>query len=1257
MAIKQSSSSIQPQPRIFLSYARKDGEEFARELRGKIESHGLSVWQDRKEIEGTKKWWAQIEEAIQSVEYMVLVMTEAALGSEIVQREWKFARQEGKGVIPVIGSKELDFDKMPRWMKEEHFVDVDQFEQWERFLRTLEGPHQSICVKYIEDKLPDNFIERPREFEPLLKALLDSGSREAIAITATLQGAGGFGKTILARALCLHSEVKETYFDGIHCITIGETPGDLTGRVLDLIERISGQRPGFETLERASDRLAELLANHTMLLVIDDVWDPTHLKPFLKGGMNCTRLITTRNKNVVPSNAISVVVDRMGTEESVALLEEALPDGSESRLQDLANRLGHWPLLLNLAASAMREGRETGESATGILSYIEEGLSEEGLTAFDVNNEENRNMAVEATIKMSMKQLEQSSRDRFRELCIFPEDTRIPFRALEVYWRQTGALTSFQVKKVVRELSRFSLLWEVNLDDQYLQLHDVFRDYLRFSKKNEMVKLQSSFLDEWKGNQTWASQGESSSYIWQHIAWHLIEAERHEELESLCLNFSWLQAKLEATDPAALLKDFDLLNDNEAVEIVAGAIRLSAHVLGEDPAQFPGQLIGRLLLKQRPKIQNLLNQVREGTNRPWLRPLQESLIAPGGLLIRSLRADGSGGIIVTPDGTRVILASGDGTCKIFDSESWEVVQAFNGVPGWNSMVMVPGGTEVISAAHDGTCKIWSLLSGKVIQTLRGHISAVNAVTITPDGTRAISASDDHTCKVWNLVTGQEVYTMAEHRWEVTAVTVTLEGRQVISASRDFTTKVWDLESGQVVQTFNHGPRVNAMVMVPGGMRVISASEDHTCKVWDLVSGQVAQILKGHLDSVTAVTVTSDGTRAISASGDGTCKVWNLLSGKVLQTFRADGSWMTAVTVTPDGAQAISASDDYSCKVWDLASVYDVQDLRGHEYEVVAVTVAPNGLLAVSASRDGTCKVWDLESGQVLQVIKDDPIPNATSMIMVPGGMRIILNTTDNIFTVWDLMSGQVVHRLKGHGSPVTAVTVTTDGTRAISTSGVGSCEVWDLENGQVVQTFEIERSVNAMVVVPGGRRIFFGLSCGMCEIWDLSSGQKERTFGGSHRGINAVAVTSDGRRAISASDDHTCTVWDLESGQEVQILRGHSHSVKAVTLTPENNRVISGAEWGEYKVWDLASGKELQTLSGRISYQVTPVVVTLDGKRMISPSRDSMCKVWDLASGEEIATFTGESPVSCCAVTPDGRIIVIGESSGRVHFLRLEGSD
>ena len=72
---------------VFVSYSRKDGEAFARNLQAEIKGRSIPVWHDRSSMEGGRDWWEQIKEALNHVEYMVLVMTPAAMESGIVRKE------------------------------------------------------------------------------------------------------------------------------------------------------------------------------------------------------------------------------------------------------------------------------------------------------------------------------------------------------------------------------------------------------------------------------------------------------------------------------------------------------------------------------------------------------------------------------------------------------------------------------------------------------------------------------------------------------------------------------------------------------------------------------------------------------------------------------------------------------------------------------------------------------------------------------------------------------------------------------------------------------------------------------------------------------------------------------------------------------------------------------------------------------------------------------------------------------------------
>src|SRR5438046_2185058 len=112
-------------PRVFVSYSRADSLEFARRVQALLEAEGLSLYRDLSNLQGGQDWWRQVEEAIRTVEHVVLVLSPAALRSPHVAREWKFARQEGRTVSPISGPGDLDFSQLPRWMERAHRHDVD----------------------------------------------------------------------------------------------------------------------------------------------------------------------------------------------------------------------------------------------------------------------------------------------------------------------------------------------------------------------------------------------------------------------------------------------------------------------------------------------------------------------------------------------------------------------------------------------------------------------------------------------------------------------------------------------------------------------------------------------------------------------------------------------------------------------------------------------------------------------------------------------------------------------------------------------------------------------------------------------------------------------------------------------------------------------------------------------------------------------------------------------------------------------------
>jgi hypothetical protein len=456
--------------RVFISYSRRDALYFASNLATRLQAENLSLYRDLTHLEGGVDWWRQVEEAIRTVEHVVLVLTPASLVSPYVAREWRLARQEGRQVSPIQGPGALDFTQLPIWMQRAHRYDISVPEQYERLVAELKTKPEVRRVPFMADELASGFVARPAEFDRLKKQLL--GARgDPIAITAALRGAGGGGKTALANALCHDSDIQEAFSDGILRVTLGEKPGDLLGRVDELIKMLVGEGRGFQTLDAAKAALAGALDDRQCLLVIDDAWAAADLAPFLHRGPNdrTTRLITTRDDAVLPKEAVRIRVDAMTEEQARTMLTRGLPVETSlvrDRLSELADRLGKWPLLLELANGELSDRVGDGERVEQAVEYVGKALERLGISGvFNLDNPEERRRTALGTLSMSLERLDPAHRERFAELAVFIEDALIPIDAAIGLWQQTAELSEFDGDKLLARLgsSKRLSIWSMTM--------------------------------------------------------------------------------------------------------------------------------------------------------------------------------------------------------------------------------------------------------------------------------------------------------------------------------------------------------------------------------------------------------------------------------------------------------------------------------------------------------------------------------------------------------------------------------------------------------------------------------------------------------------------------------------------------------------------------------------------------------------------------------------------------------------------------
>lgn len=296
-----------------------------------------------------------------------------------------------------------------------------------------------------------------------LKGLIGVGAAGPSAHTLTVvRGWPGVGKTTLVGVVGRDAEVTQTFRDGVLWASLEQKPELMSilaswGRALgtDALSKIA-------TLNEAVKQFTLLLRHKRMLLIVDDVWDAGHAKPFLQAAADggCAILFTTRLTSV--AEALSVRGDRiyplpvLTEDNALILLHHLVPDIVQEHPDEcleLVRDLECLPLALHVAGKLLNAEAKLGFNVVDLLNGIREEAKLLPETA-PIDRAEGATIpTVAALLRRSTDQLDEATRDCFALLGVFaPKPATFDLSAMQAVWHVGDP------KTVVRKLAGHGLL-------------------------------------------------------------------------------------------------------------------------------------------------------------------------------------------------------------------------------------------------------------------------------------------------------------------------------------------------------------------------------------------------------------------------------------------------------------------------------------------------------------------------------------------------------------------------------------------------------------------------------------------------------------------------------------------------------------------------------------------------------------------------------------------------------------------------------
>ncbi len=249
--------------------------------------------------------------------------------------------------------------------------------------------------------------------------------------------------------------------------------------------------------------------------------------------------------------------------------------------------------------------------------------------------------------------------------------------------------------------------------------------------------------------------------------------------------------------------------------------------------------------------------------------------------------------------------------------------------------------------------------------------------------------------------------------------------------------------------------------------------------------------------------------------------------------------------------------------------------------------------------------------------------------------------------VSSLGAAPAVAQLRGHGGPVRALAISSDGQTLLSGSFDGSAIRWSLGRDAAEQVLRFHAdAVNATALLKDGRAATAGAD-GRIAIWSSGKQQPDAVFEGHTAPIAALALSPDGAMLASAAWDHTVRLWPLAGGAP-RVLEGHTQNVNGIAFSADGRTLISASYDLTLRIWPLdnSAAPSIVTLPAPLN----SVVASSDGEIAVAGA-DGKVYFLDRTGKSSGEVTAGPIPVIAMAISKDGAMLAAADVRGSVAII------
>jgi WD40 repeat protein/serine/threonine protein kinase len=488
-----------------------------------------------------------------------------------------------------------------------------------------------------------------------------------------------------------------------------------------------------------------------------------------------------------------------------------------------------------------------------------------------------------------------------------------------------------------------------------------------------------------------------------------------------------------------------------------------------------------------------------------------------------------------------------------------------------------------------------------------------------------------------------------------------EGQIVAGGAVDGPVSLWNPHTGQFIAQLGQPYRIDPVDNVAfgrDGLLYQSLRFRGIVIVWDWAGhqelfrfGTTNKGFRFTLSRDETLVATTDGPD-YTPTGPSELVLWNARNGREVARAPTQTAWLIRAAFSPDGGQLATCGGRGHVKVWSVPELHEIVALPHDEQSTLfALAFSPDGRRLVTAATDGFLRIWEWESQRLLATWFGHSF-GCDAVQWSPDGQLLATAGRDQIVRLWNPNPTNLMElaAFKGHAGRISGLAFSPNGRQLISASEDKSLRVWDVAavprtkspRHWHADTFDPELALS-----PDSRWLALSIDTNTVQLLSPSSLETAAKVVGDR------PVFSPDNRWLVTVVSNGLQMFSVPEGRRQRFFEADDSLVGIPAFAPGGTQLAMGTVEGSILLWDLTNAAPARRLAA--TNRLEGLFFTREGREVVSlHEADGTLEWFDTATGNCTRVLeTGKGSVTCAALSPDGKSVLIGETAARMRLVDL----